>query len=516
MLLCIAVLITASGCSRNKATVIVAPIKTVPVCYDPQIADSEDLETIISNCFEGLVRIDEDGNIQKGVANLWTITPDELTYTFTLRSDAKWRVPSSAKTSLGEDFIKSLDLSVTANDFAFGITRALDSNTGAPYAYMLDAVKRAYAVDDKTLVIELKKPCEGLLTTLALPICMPCKEDFFLETAGRYGLSTSLLLSNGPYYLGLFDEDTGAVTLKKNETYAGNCRAAADTVRMFVETEDTKREFSIKSVTSDEALSPEKGYTVTKYKNSIKALCFNNARDVFITYRSIRLAFAHSTDIETFIKPGANRADGVIPSACLLQAGTAYRASANILRGPEFDLSKAGEIFNGLKERNEAQTIPDDIPLSFKLICMEEDLDNIKTVLQSWQKTFGVTFSMAIETFETQEDLNAAIKKGDYDIAYTTIVTSDFLAAEYLKNFTSESVRNPLKLSNTEFDKLVEKALDAEDSDNLTQLLVECESFLLDNAYIIPTVATDTYIAKNEAAEGITILPAGTVIGFYK
>jgi oligopeptide transport system substrate-binding protein len=509
-------LITLTACGKNKSTAISAPINYVPNCYDPQIAEGLELETILNNCFEGLVRIDASGNIQKAAAQAWTVSPDGLIYTFALRDDAKWYVPKSATKALGEDFVKSLDTRVTAEDFAYGIMRVLDKNTGSPYAYMLDAVNRAYATDDVTLVIELKKPFEGLLTTLALPICMPCKEAFFLETAGRYGLSTSLLLSNGPFYLGLFDEDIGAVTLKKNPDYKGSYRALSDTIRLFVPDEEKPREFSIRTASREETKDLGTEYKVSHYKNAVKAFCFNCSNETLNTFRSIRLAFAHSTDIDALVGKGISRAEGVIPSACLLQAGSSYRANANVLRGPEYDLGKADEIYRALKERNEAQEIPDDLTLNLKLVCLESDLDSVKTIMQGWQKTFGVALTLTFESFVTQEELDSVINKGDYDIAYTTIVTSDFLASEYLKNFTSDSAKNIINLQNPEFDKLVNSALNSEDSDKLTEILVECENYLLNNAYIIPTVSRDTYIVQNETAADVTVRPSGSVYAFYK
>lgn len=198
ILICL-IILTFTGCSKKAGTIIAAPINSVPYGYDPQIAVGTDLETIINNIFEGLVRIDEKGDIQKAMATDWSISNDGLTYTFTIRSDSKWRVPKSASKALGEDFIKTLDTRVTAADFAFGINRAISKTTEAPLAYTLSAVDSAFAKNDTTLIIKLKKPYEGLLTALASPLCMPCNEKFFNETAGRYGLSTSLILSNGPF-----------------------------------------------------------------------------------------------------------------------------------------------------------------------------------------------------------------------------------------------------------------------------------------------------------------------------
>ncbi|MCQ2461153.1 MAG: ABC transporter substrate-binding protein [Clostridia bacterium] len=512
ILICL-IILTFTGCSKKAGTVIAAPINSVPYGYDPQIAVGTDLETIINNIFEGLVRIDEKGDIQKAMATNWSISNDGLTYTFTIRSDSKWRVPKSASQALGEDFIKTLDTRVTAADFAFGINRAISKTTEAPLAYTLSAVDSAFAKNDTTLIIKLKKPSEGLLTALASPLCMPCNEKFFNETAGRYGLSTSLILSNGPFYLGLFDPDLGTITLKKNELYKGDYKPLKDTVRLYVESKN----YNVKTISFDESKSiNEKDWTVKRYKNAIKTFCFNCDNKVLSDYKNIRLAFAHSTNVDALVKKGISRAEGIIPSTCSLQAGASYRANANILRGPEYDVKKAAEIYNKVKEKNEAQEVPDDLSLDLKLVCLETDIDDIKTILQGWQKAFGIALTITLEPYETQEELDQVVKKGEYDIAYTTIVTSDFLASEFLKNFTSTSDKNTINLDSYPYDCLVDYAYMTSTKDELTEALVNCEQYLLDNAYFIPTIIKDTYVAFDITGEGVTLQPSGTVMSFYK
>ena len=169
VILIFSMLLTFTACKKEKASAVTAPISSVPVSYDAQIAEGIDLETIINNCFEGLIRIDKSGNIQNGVATSWEISDDGLTYTFHLR-DAAWRVPKNASASLGEDFVESIKKTVTADDFAFAIKRAKDPITCAPGASYLNIVEDAYAKDDNTLIVKLSSPSEGFLTTLALPI----------------------------------------------------------------------------------------------------------------------------------------------------------------------------------------------------------------------------------------------------------------------------------------------------------------------------------------------------------
>ncbi len=534
VILIISMLLTLTACKKNKSTAVTAPISGVPVSYDAQIAEGTDLETIINNCFEGLVRIDKSGNIQNGVATSWDISSDGLTYTFHLR-DAAWRVPSSAKESLGEEFYNSIDKTVTANDFAFAIKRAKDPITNAPGATYLSIIDDAYAKNDNTLIVKLSSPSEGFLTTLALPICMPCQEAFFEECAGRYGLSTSLIMSNGPYYLGLFDEENGLVTLKKNQDYKGDHPALYDTVRFSVRTEDNYLKYDIMSVTQDEAKKLDETYSTTRYKNGIKAFCLNASHEPFVTYKSLRLAFAQSTNVAAIVADGQTRAEGIVPACCNIHAGVSYRANANILNGPKYDMDAASVAFKRVKsgEENvktvsvgegedsaegEKKDVKEEFKLSLnlKLVCLEEDMPIIKQILQDWQKLFGVTLTLSIEPYATQAELDKVIKKGEYDIAYTTIISSNFLASDFLKQFTTDDPGNIIFLQNQEFDRLVSSTYKAKTKSELTETLIACETSLLNNGYIIPTITCDTYIAYDDNATNVTLRPSGTVMAFYK
>ncbi|MDO5448083.1 MAG: ABC transporter substrate-binding protein [Clostridia bacterium] len=534
VILILSMLLTLTACKKNKSTAVSAPINNVPVSYDAQIAEGTDLETIINNCFEGLVRIDKSGNITNGVATSWDISSDGLTYTFHLRN-ASWRVPSSAKDSLGEEFYNGINKTVVADDFAYAIKRAKDPITNAPGASYLNVVEDAYAKDDSTLIVKLSSPSEGFLTTLALPICMPCQESFFEECAGRYGLSTSLLMSNGPYYLGLFDEENGLVTLKKNADYEGDHPALYDTVRFYVKDEENPRNYDIMPVSADEAKKLDETYSTTRYKNGVKAFCLNASHEPFVTYKSIRLAFAQSTNVDALVADGQTRAEGIVPSCCNIQAGVSYRANANVISGPGYDMDAAAQAFKRVKNGEEnVQTVSvgegEDsregekkdvteefkLSLNLKLVCLEDDIPVIKQALQDWQKLFGVTLTLSLEPYATQDELDQVVRKGEYDIAYTTIITSQFLASDFLKQFTTDHPNNIIFLENQEYDRLINTTYKAKTKSELTEALITCETSLLNNGYIIPTITNDTYVAYNDNAKDVTLRPSGTVMAFYK
>ena len=128
-----------------------------PTSLDPQKGTDVQSARIGYDLFEGLLTFGPDGKIIPGVAEKWDISADGLTYTFTLRADAKW----------------SDGTPVTADDFVFSWRRLVNPATASDYAYFLWPVKNgeaisngrmapdtlgATAVNPRTLKVTLERP----------------------------------------------------------------------------------------------------------------------------------------------------------------------------------------------------------------------------------------------------------------------------------------------------------------------------------------------------------------------
>ena len=83
LLLCAALVCTLfAGCGgRNKQLDIIYPINGNITSFDPQVAATQDEYLIAENCYEGLVRVEDDGTVKPAVAADWTVSTDQKTYT---------------------------------------------------------------------------------------------------------------------------------------------------------------------------------------------------------------------------------------------------------------------------------------------------------------------------------------------------------------------------------------------------------------------------------------------------
>ena len=144
VIVALCLIVALSGCfSHSESKALYVPIDLEPLSLDPQIANGYGDEIIISNCFEGLLRIDKNGHIDFGVAIEYKISPNGLKYTFKLNPDACWHLTAEHKRLLGNEGYDSFDTKITAEDFVFALRRALSPSTKAPYAHKLFSIKNA-------------------------------------------------------------------------------------------------------------------------------------------------------------------------------------------------------------------------------------------------------------------------------------------------------------------------------------------------------------------------------------
>jgi oligopeptide transport system substrate-binding protein len=189
-----------------------------PPTIDPGLAEDLASLEIIFPLFDGLVTFDDKGTVSGLGAERWAISPDGLTYTFTLRQGVQW---SDGKP-------------VTAQDYAWAWKRNIDPATASPYANTLFPVKNAVAIndgeldpdqlgveakDDRTLVVTLEKPAAYFLRLASTWALMPLRQDV-LEKSGDKWTEPQNIITNGAFKLKEWQHDT-QIVLERNDAYWG-------------------------------------------------------------------------------------------------------------------------------------------------------------------------------------------------------------------------------------------------------------------------------------------------------
>lgn len=543
-----------AACAPEE-TALTLPVDSIPSSCDPVLSDSNALSTVAANCYEGLVRIDENGNVQPGAADHWSISDDGLTYTFILRAGLRWHVPdadsreNAAKNPLGEDFILGFDTAMTADDFVFGLQRAVAKDTNAPGASRLLGIVNAPAVnagelkstqlgvraiDDSTVRIKLSAPDGNFLNALGSPCAMPCNRNFFAKTAGRYGLTASMLLCNGPYYLSSMDVNGNSVTMKKNENYTGLTPGSVDTCTLVLGEEIVEEGSSAKDIladlTSDEgtldgavlsakaAATLPRTFEVTDYSTIVNTVLFNLESD-FSGNEDLRMALASATDVSSLVAEGTKAAEGIVPDVCNAVSGTMYRLSAGKARGTSFNLKKAKKYYAAATEKFEAAATEDEpAPTSFTIqfLCLTEDKNTAKSLVQNWQKVFGTNLSVTIDTRDTEAELQRALIAGQYDVAFTPVHCTELTAIGVLRQFSGETDANLCRLASDEYDELIRRAASARDAETVTGYCLAAEEYLTTNGILLPVSTESTCLAvRKKTAEDLKVFPTGNTYLIY-
>ena len=168
---------------------------------DPQIVEDVSGSDVVRDLFEGLMNQDAQGRLVPGTATGYTVSDDKLTYTFSLRDDAKW--------SNGDP--------VVAGDFVYAWKRAVSPELASPYSWFMElmSIENAARIiagdlpvdelgvsapDDRTLVVSLSQPLPYFPQMVTHATTFPVNPAV-VEAHGADWTKPENIVSNGAYVL---------------------------------------------------------------------------------------------------------------------------------------------------------------------------------------------------------------------------------------------------------------------------------------------------------------------------
>lgn len=209
-----------AGCGKKKADGITVQIGPNPETLDPALNSAVDGGNMLITLFETLLIIDQDNKVQPGQAEKYEVSPDGLTWTFTMRDGLKW----------------SDGTELNAKDFEYTFKRIADTNVAAPYAEtvigMIEGYKDAIdsknpeklnvkASDDgKTLTIKLAYPCSYFDKIVAFGTMSPVQKATVEKNGDSWATKPETYVCNGPYTITEWTPSE-KIVCKKNENYKG-------------------------------------------------------------------------------------------------------------------------------------------------------------------------------------------------------------------------------------------------------------------------------------------------------
>lgn len=425
ILLCLFFIFPFTACSDSKDAYLYFELPEIPQTLDPQLASSDSELLIVRNIFEGLMRKDQTGKIVRGIAE--SFTKDGLTYTFKLRKDAKWSDGSA----------------ITAKDFEFGFKRALNPVTKAPFASRLLCIKNARqvnssamsidnlgvnAIGNHTLKITLEYDDALFLEALTTSVAMPCNEEFFYETDGKYGIFAESLLSCGSYRLSRWKKENFGIRLYRNEDYNGDFiaqnAAAFLTCNKDKDTLEQLKKNNIDIAFIDSTLETE------AKSSELKAISFENICWVLtigdsFTYnmrKSLSMLIGNQVYSESLAE-GYSAASSIFPSS--------INSDKLIQNTNYYDLENAKKLYFSELEALPNKKFPADALLYY---YGNESVKPVVTdIVGHWQANLAAFIN--IETASDPELLLPQLSEQSYSFAFFPVRADSNRADEYLKKF---------------------------------------------------------------------------------
>lgn len=413
-------LCTVSCGDSYKDAFIYVEFNNKPLTLDPQLVESVEEMTVVRSLFDSIYRYDTNGELVLSAAEEHTINGN--THTFTLKKDLKWVDGSN----------------VTAKDYVFGFQRAVDPSTKAPYAYNLFCIKNAalinkgnadvsqlgvYSKDDYTLVIELEKNEEEFNKILATPICMPCNEDFFYNSKGKYGLTVDTTAANGSYYVRVWTKDEKyLIRLAKNLDYTGGFEANSMRIYFTCSEKDNisllKQENTDLSFISTDEYSDAKseGYNIISTEDTCYVLFVSE--QIPHNVRKSLLTSIDSSKINSALFDTRRLAQNILPAS--FNSNEIKPVSDYI--GYNEELAKSlynQEILNGYKLSN----------INFLYPADKTAHEVAKGIAAHWQQTLSAFINIEQSNVYT---IKQAYKNGYYDIIILPFSASSGIVTSYI------------------------------------------------------------------------------------
>ena len=458
-----------------------------PKSIDPQRAvDARDSE-LTTHFFPGLLIPDVQTNeLKAGMAESWEVSDDGKVFTFHLIPEVPWvrYNPDTDAVEEVQDDSGNVRF-VTAQDFVFGFTRALDPATASPAAYILapyivggaefnggsgsaDALGLK-AVDDYTF--EVTAP-EKLGYTLGIYSIINAKAtpEWAIQESGDAWTEPENINTYGPYALKAWEHENNLV-MTKNPFWPGSegiQQPKIDQVTLrFIDAATALTEFEagnmdMAPVPSDQLArlmaDPELGPQV----NVVPGMCtqawgFNTQKPPFDNVH-IRRAFNYAVDRVTLVNDVL--AGGQIPAVFFTPPAVAVAPSAlpefqdigNTLYDPE---KAKAELAEGLKDLGLASA--DQLPSITVEYGTSNELTSVAQALQAmWQETLGVQVTLSqidVKVYWGKQETDAGqIFRAGWCPDYND-------ANNYLLDvYRSDSIYNYGKWKNEEYDGLIDGA----------------------------------------------------------
>lgn len=470
-----------------KEQVLNVNIATEPPSLHPGKATDTTSAAVLDQIFEGLTRVNQEGEVKKAMASDIKISDDKKTYTFTIREGATW---SNGDPVTAQDFEYAwkwvLDPKSADTDFAYKFYRIKNAKEAKAGDVPLEKVG-INAKDDNTLVVELNNPTPYFLQQTALFSFYPVNKEVakkhkdWAQEAGKY------YVTNGPFSLDKW-EHKDEIVLKKNPNYWDADTVKLETINMLmVEDENTELQM-YKSGELDWTGSPTGTIPLSAIpslkqsgKLNISPLAgiyfyiFNTQKPPFDNV-NIRKAFSMAINREAIVnnitKAEQIPAMAFVPPTVWEESKEGYFKDNNVEKAKK--LLQKGLAEEGLEE------LP---PVEISYNSSEAHAAIAQAIQDMWKKKLDVKVEMHNQEWNVYLD---SLGQGDFHIGRLGWLGSINDASNFLNIFETDGGSNYSKWVDEKYAKLLEKSRTITDPAKRKKVLRNAEQILIDDMPIAP------------------------------
>lgn len=503
-------------------------ISSDPENIDPTLSISYNSSTIIKALFEGLTKLDNNGNIIPGVAESFPIiSEDGLNYKFKIRDDAKW---SDGKNVSSKDFVYSIRRALTlkSSNYIFELFNIKNAKSFHDGLVSFEEVG-VKADDDLSLEITLENPAPYFLELLSHPIFMPLREDVISkivdDSINYWTYDPKTCISNGPFKLKRWIRNDKIEVIKNEEFFnAENVKLQEITFKIIEDKKDAiyafkngEIDFIEKPPTSEIIpLTDESLYKVfpiigTYYLILNQSPEFVNMnpdyakvlKDVRIR-RALSLAIDRQSIIDVITMSGEKPALSLVPSVIKDDKGRELNDNNYLI---DNDIQEAKRLLREVGYPN-GKNFPR-LQYIYTMHSSNENNENIAKAIQSmWRDNLGINIELIGINLDSIENVK---NSKEYLITNESEIGNYMDASIFLLNFYSKSEKNHTGYNNPLFDKKIEASMKETDTSKRIELLKDCESILMEDSIVIPIFFHTLPTAIKPYVKNVIILPTGAI-----
>jgi peptide/nickel transport system substrate-binding protein len=492
-----------------------------PSSINPLTARTQADRDLVALLFRGLLRAGPNGTLLPDLARSWAVSTDGLTYTFNLRTDARW-----------ED-----GQPVTATDVVFTVGLAQDPDYAGPLGASWQGIKAA-AVGTNVVRFTLVTPLGGFPRQALMPILPEhVLTDVAVADLADSDFSTNPM-GDGPYRIAEIDDAHALLTrVTAAEPAAGGTAATADASGSAAPGATTVPGGNVENVDlvfyDDQAsaisgfqagkvdalggLAPDSTQTAASRSGArVTSYPFASLYSVVLNQRSSHPEFGNlgvrqgllagidrSTTVKTVLLGRGTVADVPLPSWAAAYDPAAVSSTQYSTTDAAGDLAAAGWV------RDESGwTLPNGTShYAIKLLSLNEATNPVAyriaaQVAAGWR---GIGLDVTLQTFGAADytqhllggDFDAAVV--DYKLGLDPDVSPLFLSTQVAPNGSNLS-----GISDTSLDKLLTAVRTTSDPAARQTAVSAVEKYVSSNVLMLPICFADYEFVASDRVQGLS------------